>query len=66
MPNKGGAANISISNQDVNFTQNHIRHIPFKCTVISPEGEGSEDDAGENIDEKNESGESSRIIIGKL
>jgi hypothetical protein len=38
-------------------------HIPFKCTVISPEGEGSEDDAGENIDEKNESGDSSRIII---
>jgi len=63
VPKKGGAANISISNQDANFTQNHIRHIPFKCTVISPEGEGSEDDAGENIDEKNESGDSSRIII---
>ena len=61
--NKGKAANISISNQDGNFTQNRTMHIPFKCTVISPEGEGSEDDAGENIDEKNESGDSSRIII---
>jgi hypothetical protein len=66
VPDKGGAENISIGDQDGSFIKNRIRQIPFKCTVISPEGEGSEDDSGENIDEKNESGDSSRIFIGKL
>jgi len=47
--------NVDTSLSKVNqgsLTKN--RHIPFNCTVISPEA--SEDGDGENFDENNESG----------